>query len=145
MTDIYSAFNKSLMEISSVQSNKLGAGNGVRPNPSQCQKLFWGTQQRVFKQLLVSQKVNRAVEIAREAAKRKSQVVISLWSTGESRTAEKIKELKEGGRNRLSKVRVLFNSMFVHAYMPPCVQFFESCSCLHAFCRRSKMILTTLN
>lgn len=68
-----------------------------KPGPSRIASFrthFWGAQQRVFKQLLVSQKVARAVELAREAIARGNQAVISLWGTGEARTAQKMREMR---------------------------------------------------
>lgn len=66
-----------------------------RGNSSPFLKLFWGTQQRIMKQLLVSQKVDRAVEIAKDAVERGNQAVISLWGTGEARTADKIRDMQK--------------------------------------------------
>lgn len=86
--DIYGALNRAFSE------DPIQMGEPRKTSKSQ----FWGTQQRVFKQLLVSQKVDRAVALAKEAAARGSQVVLSLWGTGESRTADKIKELKKIGK-----------------------------------------------
>lgn len=97
MTDIYTALNKPLLLEDLPDS---------RTAHNHAKSQFWGTQQRVFKQLLVSQKVNSAVELAKAAVARGSQVVMSLWGTGESRTAEKIKEMKDNAKSPKKKKRI---------------------------------------
>eukprot|EP00392_Amoebophrya_sp_AT5.2_P013453 g13576.t1 len=47
--------------------------------------IFWGFQQRFYKQLLVSMKVEKAVELCKEALKEDEQVVFSMWMTMEGR------------------------------------------------------------
>jgi len=45
---------------------------------------FWSTQQRFFKGLVLSAKVDKAVEETQESLKRGQAVVMSLWTTNES-------------------------------------------------------------
>ena len=56
---------------------------------------FWGAHQRFFRQLCMSMKVDRTVQLAQEAlqnTKTKQCVVIGLQSTGEARLKEAIKD-----------------------------------------------------
>lgn len=48
---------------------------------------FWGAHQRFFRYLCIAAKLDRAVEIAKEAVEAGQCVVIGLQSTGEARTA----------------------------------------------------------
>ncbi|GFR58766.1 protein strawberry notch homolog 1 [Elysia marginata] len=53
---------------------------------------FWSAHQRFFKYLCISAKVNRCVDVAREAVRYGKCVVIGLQSTGEARTLEQVEE-----------------------------------------------------
>eukprot|EP00917_Polyrhabdina_sp_WS-2016_P009685 GHVP01021362.1.p1 GENE.GHVP01021362.1~~GHVP01021362.1.p1 ORF type:complete len:1761 (+),score=339.48 GHVP01021362.1:215-5284(+) len=98
----YKKFLDSLTDDNSVDWSNFGGPSNVNGNNPQVNRrtcasrrraVFWSTQQRIFKQLLVCQKVSKAVEIAQKAVEDGKQIVISLWGTGESRTTEKIKEM----------------------------------------------------
>ncbi|GFO35954.1 protein strawberry notch homolog 1, partial [Plakobranchus ocellatus] len=53
---------------------------------------FWSAHQRFFKYLCISAKVNRCVDVAREAVRYGKCVVIGLQSTGEARTLDQVEE-----------------------------------------------------
>lgn len=54
--------------------------------PANLMRQFWGRQMQFFKQLLLSAKVDSAVDLAKSALIRGEAVVLSLWSTGEAIT-----------------------------------------------------------
>ncbi|CAD7969162.1 unnamed protein product [Amoebophrya sp. A120] len=58
---------------------------------------FWSFQQRFYKHLLVCFKIDKTVELIQEALKPENneQVVVSLWSTGESRIVEHLNNRDE--------------------------------------------------
>eukprot|EP00435_Cladocopium_sp_Y103_P072179 s165_g39.t1 len=58
-------------------ADMLGDGRGI-------EALFWATQQRFFKGLLVAAKVAKAVQLAKDAASKNEAVVLSLWTTNEA-------------------------------------------------------------
>lgn len=58
-------------------ADMLGDGRGI-------EALFWATQQRFFKGLLVAAKVAKAVRLAKDAASNNEAVVLSLWTTNEA-------------------------------------------------------------
>ncbi|KAH0474959.1 MAG: hypothetical protein KVP17_004049 [Porospora cf. gigantea B] len=57
---------------------------GSFPESAKWLNQFWGLQQRVFKQLLVTQKVQKVVQLTEDCIRQDKQVVISLWTTGEA-------------------------------------------------------------
>jgi len=58
-------------------------------------QFFWGAQQRFFKAMCNAAKVPAAAEIAREAVANGEQVLLSIWATGESRSAARMVRLKD--------------------------------------------------
>lgn len=58
-------------------------------------QFFWGAQQRFFKAMINAVKVPAAVAKAQEAIARGEQVVMSIWATGEARTAAQMSKKKE--------------------------------------------------
>lgn len=90
MADIYAV----IQSVPDETTNGSRSSRVVRGGQTTLRSSFWGTQQHIFKQLLVSQKVETAVSLTQDALTRNSQVVISLWGTGESRTNEKLKSLQ---------------------------------------------------
>lgn len=54
-------------------------------------RYYWGAHQRFFRGLCISLKVDRAVEITRQALAEDKSVVIGLQSTGEAGTARELK------------------------------------------------------
>uniref|UniRef100_W6NGI0 CBN-LET-765 protein n=1 Tax=Haemonchus contortus TaxID=6289 RepID=W6NGI0_HAECO len=63
---------------------------------SSCKQLwgqFWACHQRFFKYLCIAAKVDKCVQMARDAIKANKCVVIGLQSTGEARTLETLEEM----------------------------------------------------
>lgn len=66
-------------------ANTKKKGNTTGKQPRHWMQQFWSFEQRFYKQLLVCYKVDKTVELVKEAMGNNEQVVVSLWTTGESR------------------------------------------------------------
>lgn len=62
-----------------------------------CWRQFYSSQQRFFRSLLLSCKVDAVVDMCEQLLKQDKAVVISLWSTGEARTKSAVENADDEG------------------------------------------------